>query len=132
MPWNGSNNVSGEDVSHVILVVDDDHSVRTSTVRLLIARGYTTFEAATAAEAVLRTGEIAPDAILMDLHLHQGSGLDAARQIKAQDSLKHIPIIALSATPPDWDEGLHCFDAVLIKPCPSARIVQAIETALGH
>lgn len=119
-------------MSHVILVVDDDDSVRASTVRLLVARGYMTFEAATADEAVLRAGESVPDAILMDLHMHQGSGLDAARRIKAQDSLKHIPIIALSATPPVWDEALHCFNAILIKPCPSAQIVQAIEAALRH
>lgn len=119
-------------MSHVILVVDDDRSVRASTLRLLVARGYTAFEATTAAEAVVRAGEVSPDAILMDLHLHHGSGLDAARQIKAQDSLKHIPIIALSATLPAWDEALQFFETVLLKPCPSAQIVQAIEAAVRH
>lgn len=115
---------------HVILVVDDDRSVRTSTLRLLIARGYVALEATTAAEAVARSSELLPDAILMDLHLFGDSGLAAARQIKAQHSLEHIPIIALSATPPVWDETLQLFDAVLLKPCPSAAIVGAIEAAL--
>lgn len=117
-------------MSHVILVVDDDRSVRASTLRLLIVRGYTAFEAATAPEAVARTGEIMPDAILMDLHMPSTSGLEAARQIKAQQLFEHIPIIALSATPLLPDEALQLFHAVLVKPCPSEQIVAAIETAL--
>jgi CheY-like chemotaxis protein len=119
-------------VSYVILVVDDDRSVRTSTLRLLLARGYSAFEASTADEAVLKADEISPDAILMDLHMYQGSGLDAARRIKAQQRLEHIPIIALSATLPRWDESLRLFETVLLKPCPSAQIVQAIEAALSR
>ena len=117
-------------MSHVILVVDDDRSVRASTVRLLIARGYTAFEAATAPEAVARASEVSPDAILMDLHMHPSSGFEAARQIKARQVLEHIPIIALSATPPAPDEALQLFHTVLVKPCPSDQIVAAIETAL--
>jgi CheY-like chemotaxis protein len=59
---------------------------------------------------------------------HTG-GMEAARQFKATDALKHIPIIALSATPPPTDEA-QLFVAVLRKPCPSDEIVQAIESAL--
>lgn len=117
-------------MSHVILVVDDDRSVRASTVRLLIARGFQAFEATSAAEALLKANELLPDAILMDLRMHEASGLDAARQIKSQPSLEHIPIIALSATLPAPDTELQLFSAVLMKPCPSAEIVQAIEDAL--
>lgn len=113
----------------MILVVDDDRSMRASTLRLLNARGYTTIEAANAAEAVQKAA-LAPDVILMDLHLRHGSGLEAARQIKAQPSLAHIPIIALTATPPDWDEKLQLFAAVLVKPCPTAQILDAVAAAL--
>lgn len=118
-------------MSHVILVVDDDRSVRASTARLLIARGYTAFEATTAFEAVAKAGEIMPDAILMDLRMQPGSGVEAARQIKARGELEHIPIIALSATPPAPDEALLLFHTVLMKPCPSDQIVAAIEAAVG-
>lgn len=117
-------------MSHVILVVDDDRSVRASTVRLLVARGYAAFAATTALEAVAKAAEIFPDVILMDLHMHPSSGLEAARRIKAVDALEHIPIIALSATPPPADETLQLFHAVLLKPCPSDQIVAAIEAAL--
>ena len=113
----------------MILVVDDDRSMRASTLRLLVARGYTTIEASNAVEAI-RKAALLPDVILMDLHLRQGSGLEAARQIKSQESLAHIPIIALTATPPDWDEKLQLFAAVLVKPCPTAQILDAVVAAL--
>jgi CheY-like chemotaxis protein len=117
-------------VSDVILVVDDDPSVRASTRRLLAVRGYIAVEAATAAEALAKANEVRPDAILMDLHMQPIGGLAAARQLKADDALKNIPIVALSATPPTSDESA-VFAAVLIKPCPSDEIVQAIEDALS-
>ena len=117
-------------MSQVILVVDDDRSMRASTLRLLGARGYMTIEAASATEAVQKTTALQPDVILMDLHLRHGSGLEAARQIKAEQSLAHIPIIALTATPPDWDEKLQLFAAVLVKPCPTAQILEAVAAAM--
>lgn len=115
----------------VILVVDDDRSVRKSTLRLLIARGYTAVEATNGAEALAKALEITPDAILMDLHMEQTSGLEAARQLKAIDSLKHIPIIALSASPPNSQELLQLFSRLLLKPCPSKDIIEAIEAAIS-
>lgn len=125
-----SNVVPGGNLSRVILVVDDDRSTRASALRLLAARGYTAFEATGEADAIQKAAKLTPDAILMDLHLRQGSGLEAARQIKAQQALAHIPIIALTATPPTWDEQLQLFAAVLAKPCPTAQILDAIETVL--
>ncbi len=122
--------ISGEAVSRVILVVDDDPSVLASTLRLLVARGYTAFAATNAADALTKAAEIVPDAILMDLHMRPTSGLEAARQLKAVESLRHVPIIAVSATPPVPEESLHLFVKILLKPCPSADIVQAIEAAL--
>ena len=112
------------------MVVDDDPSVRASTVRLLAVRGYTVFEAATAPEALAKASTVGPAVILMDLHMPGTSGLQAARQLKADDALKHIPIIALSATPPAADP-FALFFAVLRKPCPSNEIVRAIESAVS-
>jgi CheY-like chemotaxis protein len=114
----------------VILVVDDDRSTRASALRLLTARGYSAFEATSETDAIQKAAQLTPDVILMDLHLRHGSGLDAARHIKAQSALEHIPIVALTATPPDWDEKMQLFAAVLTKPCPTDQILDAIEAVL--
>lgn len=41
-------------------------------------------------------GEI-PDLILMDIQLHGTSGFDVIKKIKADEDIKHIPIIAVTA-----------------------------------
>lgn len=116
----------------VILVVDDDPSVRASTSRLLSAYGHTVCEAATAALAVQRATEVRPDAILMDLHMPNHSGIDAARQIKQLAELRDIPIIAISATPPDWIHLSALFSTVLHKPCPTPVLLAALAAAIQH
>jgi CheY-like chemotaxis protein len=111
-------------------VVDDDASVRTSTVRLLSAHGHTVFEAASAALAVLRAAEILPDVILMDLHMPDCTGIEAARAIKQRAELSGTPIIALSATPPDWVLQSALFATVLHKPYLSSQLLEALAAAV--
>ena len=114
----------------VILVVDDDQSVRTSTSRLLSAHGHTVFEAASAALAVQRAAEVLPDVILMDLNMPDCSGIQAAREIKQRADLSGTPIIALSATPPEWALRSALFATVLHKPYLSAQLLEALAIAV--
>jgi CheY-like chemotaxis protein len=114
----------------VILVVDDDPSVRASTSRLLSAHGHTVCEAATAALAVQRATEVHPDVILMDLHMPNSSGIEVAREIKQVAELRNTPIIAISATPPDWIHLSALFATVLHKPCASSELLAALAAAI--
>ena len=60
-----------------------------------------------------------PDLILMDLSLPVVDGWEATRRIKADDALKHIPVIALTAHAMVGDaaRALSCgCDAYLTKP----------------
>jgi CheY-like chemotaxis protein len=114
----------------VILVVDDDPSVRTSTARLLSAHGHKVYEAESAVLAVQRASEVMPDIILMDLHMPDGSGIQAARDIKQRADLNGTPIIALSATPPEWVLRSALFATVLHKPFLSSQLLEALATAV--
>jgi CheY-like chemotaxis protein len=122
----------GGAVNAVVLVVDDNPSVRATTSRLLRAHGYTVATASDATLAVQRASEIRPDVILMDLHMANQSGIDTARQIREIAELVTIPIIAISATPPDWAHLSTLFVAVLRKPCPSTTLISTIVATIGR
>ena len=47
---------------------------------------------------------VMPDLVLMDIQLPVISGLDVAKALKADDDLKHIPIIAVTAFAMKGDE----------------------------
>jgi two-component system, cell cycle response regulator DivK len=86
----------GPEVRKKILVVEDVELNRDLLVQLLEDR-YEVFTAADGEEGIRLADRQRPDAILMDLSLPGLDGWAAARRIKANPALRHIPIIALSA-----------------------------------
>ena len=82
-----------------LLLVEDDRDNARMIARLLSLRGFETTVAESGEEAIRLVGEMAPDAIIMDLALPGGmSGLEATRQIKSAPETGSIPIIILSAS----------------------------------
>lgn len=69
-----------------VLLVDDHEVVRTGLKALLDSQHDITVvgEAGTAAEAVRRVGFDAPDLVVMDVRLPDGSGIDACRSIRGR------------------------------------------------
>jgi len=79
------------------LLLVDDHAVVRSGLRMLLS-GHADMEivgeAATAAEAMQRAGELRPDVILMDIGLPDKTGIEATREIKSR--FPDIKIVALT------------------------------------
>lgn len=114
----------------VILLVDDDESVRTSLHRLLDAYGYEVYEAADRASAIQEARSRHPQIMILDLHMASVSGLQIARVVRADPDLSAVRLIAFSASVPDWDEDLKLFDQVIEKPAPAEVLLEAIERSL--
>ncbi|MDT7806396.1 MAG: hypothetical protein QOJ70_209 [Acidobacteriota bacterium] len=85
------------DSSPVVLVVEDFEDNRFMMRRLLEMSGYRVVEAVNGNQAVERAISERPDIILMDLSLPQLDGLAATRRIRAQDGMRKVPIVAVSA-----------------------------------
>lgn len=69
-----------------ILVVDDEKMIRWSLGEALRGWGYQPVEADTAAAAIALFDAEAPNAVLLDINLPDGSGLDVLRQIRRRQS----------------------------------------------
>ncbi len=76
-----------------ILVVDDDQSVRWSLTEALRSWGYVFVEAGTIATALSAFDTEHPAAVLLDVNLPDGSGLDALREMKDRNSQTVIIMI---------------------------------------
>ncbi|MFN7849598.1 MAG: PleD family two-component system response regulator [Burkholderiales bacterium] len=76
-----------------ILVVDDSPTERFFFTDLLNKNGYNVFTAESGEEALVKTREIKPDLILMDVVMPGSNGFQATREITRDPALAHIPVI---------------------------------------
>ena len=87
-------------LSGMTVLLAEDNPVNRLIVGAMLARlGAEVIEAANGVEAIAQASR-APGsvhAILMDLHMPEIDGLEATRQLRAQASTAHLPIIALTA-----------------------------------
>ena len=117
-----------------LLVVDDHEIVRQGLVALLERRaGFSVVAAAgTAAEAIEAARRYLPDLVIMDVRLPDGSGIEATREIRAENPA--IKVIMLTSYP---DEEA-VFAAIvagasgyLLKQVRSRDLIAALE-AVGR
>jgi CheY-like chemotaxis protein len=86
-----------------LLVVDDEPALQKLVGRHAERGGFDVVVASTAAEAVELAGTASPDAILLDLTLPDGSGIDVLARLKGNPSTARIPVVVWSGS--DVDEG---------------------------
>src|SRR5688500_16037386 len=74
--------MSPRNTNEHILVVDDDQTIRWTLKEALQSWGFVPTEAASVAEAIKHFNADVPAAVLLDIDLPDGSGLDVLRTIK--------------------------------------------------
>jgi two-component system cell cycle response regulator DivK len=115
-----------------ILVVDDTEWNRDLMVQLLEDE-YTILQAVDGEDGVRVAEQQKPDLILMDLGMPVMDGWEATRKIKANDALKHIPIIAVTSHAMVGDEidarKAGC-DDYLPKPVDDEELIRKIKKLL--
>ena len=117
-----------------ILVVEDVEFNRDLIVQLL-EDDYEILTAADGAEGIQLAEQKRPDLILMDLSLPVIDGWEATRRLKANEALKNIPIIALSAHAMMGDEekARECgCDDYLSKPLNEDLLFEKLAKFLGR
>lgn len=117
----------------VILVVDDSADNVALLSLDLQQMGYRVVTATNGEEAVSVASAILPNLILMDISMPRLDGLGATRRIREIESLREVPIIALTAFDTDgfkraaYDVGVSGY---LTKPIDFDRMHQLIARQL--
>lgn len=87
-----------------ILIVEDNELNMKLFNDLLEVQGYRVLQAENGHDAMVLARQHHPDLILMDIQLPEQSGLDVTKDIKADENLKDIPVIAVTAFAMKSDE----------------------------
>jgi len=117
-----------------ILIVEDNEKNLKLVRDVLRFKGYATVEATTAAEGLRLAREERPVLVLMDILLPDFDGITALNRLRADESTRAIPVIALSASAmPDDQERIvgSGFDAYLTKPIQIRGFIEVVERFIG-
>lgn len=113
---------TGEPSGPLLLLVEDNETIRNAFAILLEESGYAVLQAATGAEALRMAGEQSPDLILLDLGLPDINGLQVARTLTSREETRRIPIVALTGRALETDQ-----EACLAAGC-SGYLTKPINT----
>lgn len=120
-------------MSRTILIVEDNELNMKLFNDLLQAHGYNTLQAKDGRVVVELTRKNRPDLILMDIQLPEISGLEITKMLKADDDLRSIPVVAVTAFAMKGDEQKirngGC-DGYIAKPISVASFLQTVSRFL--
>ena len=125
---------SNEKTEYTLLHVEDNPELQELVRHILTSRpGVKIIGAETVAEGVQQAKKHHPDMVLMDVHLPDGSGMDAMKQMQAFEETANIPVVALSsmATQLQIEEGLkEGFKYSITKPIDVPDFLETLDRIL--
>ncbi len=114
-----------------ILVVDDEPIARTTIGSLLVGEPYDLYFAENGVEGLAMALELMPDVILLDVMMPRMDGFEVCRQIRANEHLREIPIVLISALD-DRDARLtglkNGADDFITKPFDSLELLTRLQS----
>ncbi|MEL6318040.1 MAG: response regulator [Pseudomonadota bacterium] len=120
-------------MSRTILIVEDNDLNMRLFTDLLSAEGFRVLQSGDGVTALETARQERPDLILMDIQLPQVSGLEVTKWLKEDESLRHIPVIAVTAFAMKGDEQRirdgGC-EAYISKPISVASFVDTVKAHL--
>jgi CheY-like chemotaxis protein len=118
-----------------ILLVEDNEMNRDMLSRRLQRKGHEVLMAADGMQGILMAESHGPDLILLDMSLPVIDGWEAARRLKASETTKDVPVIALTAHAMSGDRekalaaGCDDYDT---KPVDFAQLLVKIQAMLDR
>jgi CheY-like chemotaxis protein len=119
----------------VVLVADDDESVRDLVTFKLQMAGYRTLTAADGCTALTMAGEARPDLVVLDIAMPGMDGLSVCYRLHDNPATAEIPVIMLSGMASETDIELAYVSGAeeyLPKPVNAGELVRRVSWLLPH
>ena len=121
-------------MAKTVLIVEDNELNMKLFHDLLDAHGYRILQTKDGMEALDIAREHRPDLILMDIQLPEVSGLEVTKWLKEDESLRSIPVVAVTAFAMKGDEEVirqgGC-EAYISKPISVTSFLETVRRFLG-
>jgi DNA-binding response OmpR family regulator len=120
-------------LNHRLLLIDDDLRLTEMVGEYLRRQGFEVEVAGTLAAGRERLDRMAPDALILDLMLPDGDGLDFTRELRAAPRTRRLPLLMLTARgePTDRIVGLELgADDYLGKPFEPRELLARVKALL--
>lgn len=112
-----------------VLIVDDNQAHGEGLTELLQIKGLTTFHASNGAEGMQLATRHSVDAVLLDIHLPDMSGLEVCRLLRKEPATANVAVIFHSGSSgPLYHQG----DAFLTYPVSSSELVTVIQGCVAR
>ncbi len=117
-------------VKRILCIEDEPEMI--DLIRLILSRrGFEVLGAAGGVEGIKMVREMLPDLVLLDLMMPDMDGWEVYQQMKADDSMREIPVIVVTAKAQNIDKvlGLHIakVDDYIAKPFGPQELMDSVE-----
>jgi DNA-binding response OmpR family regulator len=107
-----------------VVVVEDSPALGKLLAATLTQAGHVAVWVSTGVEALKQAVALAPDVVLIDLHLDDMSGAALAAAMRSQGVAARL--VALSGDAPEWDSD-ELFDTFMLKPVGLDALLRAVQ-----
>ncbi len=126
---------SAPDLGKTVVCIEDEPEM-IALVRLILGRkGFKLVGAVGGREGLETVQQIKPDLVLLDLMMPDMDGWEVYQQMKADDELRDIPVIVVTAKAQSIDKvlGLHIakVDDYVTKPFGPQELLESVGRVLG-
>ncbi len=123
-----------EEKKRVVCIEDEPEMI--DLVKLILGRkGFDLIGAVGGREGLETVRKLKPDLVLLDLMMPDMDGWEVYQQMKADEELKNIPVIVVTAKAQSIDKvlGLHIakVDDYVTKPFGPQELLQSVNKVLG-
>lgn len=114
----------------IVLYIEDNFHNRRIVRKILGSRGYKVIEAEDGITGFNMIGHLRPPLVLLDIALPGMDGLEVVQRVKADEELKAIPVIALTASAMRGDRERFLeagCDEYLSKPVRALELIELVD-----
>jgi CheY-like chemotaxis protein len=118
-----------------ILIAEDERDIRELVTFTLEYGGHQVVAATNGAEALAAAQREIPDLILLDVRMPRMTGYEVCRRVKADPTMRHIPVVFLSAKGQELEveTGLEAGAAeYILKPFSPDQLNKKIDELLNR